>query len=383
MTPASADDLRWMARAVDLALHGDRRVRPNPLVGCVLVRGGEVVGEGHHAQVGGPHAEANALRQAGDRARGATAYVTLEPCAHQGRTPACATALIEAGVARVVIGVPDPNASAAGGAALLRAAGIDVTIGVLADACERAAEVFLCNIRERRAFVRLKLASTLDGRTAASDGTSRWITGQAARERVHRLREQADAVLIGSGTVLADDPQLDVRHVATDRQPLRVVLDRRLRTPVTACVADTSRQATRLYFTESAARAAHPDAATLSAKIKAFGDAGVRCVALDDGCAASHSELRAVLADLLDDGICSLLAEPGATLAGALIAAGLVDRLDVVLAGKLLGTGRPLLGDLGIASIGDAIGLTIDDADRLGEDLWITARPRARSAATT
>ena len=239
------DDSYWMRIAVQVGAQGGRAVRPNPRVGCVLVRDGEIVATGFHARCGGLHAEAVALARAGDRARGTTAYVTLEPCNHWGRTPPCAEALRAAGVVRVVVGVLDPHPHAKGGAATLRAAGIAVDTGVESAACARLAEVFLTNLIEKRAFLQMKLAMTLDGRTAAADGSSRWLTGPPSRARVHRWRAEADAVLIGSGTALADDPRLDVRDAPLDGpQPLRVVLDRRLRLPVDGHLADTSRQPT-------------------------------------------------------------------------------------------------------------------------------------------
>jgi len=349
-----------MARAVELACRADHRIRPNPAVGCVLVRGGEIVGEGWHESCGGPHAEAVALR--GADARGATAYVTLEPCAHHGRTPPCADALIAAGVVRVVVGVPDPNTTATGGIARLRAAGLQVDVGVLGDRCEQATEVFLTNVRAGRAHLRLKLAATLDGRTAAADGTSQWITGPDARRRVHELRGEADAVLIGSGTALADNPSLSVRAVPTDRQPVRVVLDRRLRLPSTAALADTSGQPTVVYTTAAAL-------AREATRADELRRAGVALVALEaPGFPAS------ALRDLLERGCHAVLCEAGATLAGALLRADLVDRLDVVVAPKLLGGGRALLGELGVSTIDAAIRLRFDTVEQVGEDVWMSAR---------
>jgi diaminohydroxyphosphoribosylaminopyrimidine deaminase / 5-amino-6-(5-phosphoribosylamino)uracil reductase len=228
---APVEDSRWMRRALELAERGRWTVSPNPLVGCVLVRDGEVVGEGWHFRAGGPHAEVAALEAAGELAAGATAYVTLEPCGHAGRTGPCTQALLAAGVSRVVAAIPDPHPEAGGGAAMLRADGVRVDVGVLAEEARRQNAVFLHGVAAGRPYVTLKLAVSLDGRIAAADGTSRWLTGPQARRHAHALRAEADAVAVGSGTVLADDPLLTVRLDGyAGPQPLRVVLDRRVRT---------------------------------------------------------------------------------------------------------------------------------------------------------
>ena len=234
-----APSARWMRRALDLAERGRWTVSPNPLVGCVLVRDGEVVGEGWHERAGQAHAEVRALDQAGDRARGADVYVTLEPCAHQGRTGPCSAALLRAGVARVFVALADPNPLAAGGGEALRAAGIAVEVGLGQDEARRQNEVFLHALATGRPLVVVKAAVSLDGRIAAADGTSRWLTGEAARQRVHRLRAEVDAVVVGSGTVLADDPALTCRLEGAP-QPLRVVLDGRGRTPPDASLLDAA-----------------------------------------------------------------------------------------------------------------------------------------------
>ena len=225
-----------MRRAVDLAVRGLGSVSPNPIVGCVLLdAAGHVVGEGFHAYAGGPHAEIVALAQAGDRARGGTAVVTLEPCNHLGRTGPCSTALADAGLARVVLAVPDPNPIAAGGADTLRAAGVDVVVGLRADEAEAANIAWLTAVRRHRPYLTWKYAATLDGRSAATDGTSMWITSEAARIDVHALRGTTDAIIAGVGTVLADDPRLTVRNLRDGslaiRQPLRVVVDSTGRRP--------------------------------------------------------------------------------------------------------------------------------------------------------
>lgn len=326
-----------MARAVALAARGLGGTSPNPVVGCVLLdAAGFTVGEGWHARAGGPHAEVVALGNAGDQARGATAVVTLEPCARTGRTGPCVRALLDAGIARVVVAVADPT-EAGGGAALLRAAGVSVETGVLADEAAAGNAAWLLGVREHRPYVTWKYAATLDGRTAAADGTSRWITGPAARADVHRLRSEVDAVLVGTGTALADDPQLTVRDsygAAAARQPLRVVLGER-DLPAEARLCDDSAPTLRLR----------------------------------------HREPAKALAELYDRDVRHVLVEGGATVAGAFLAAGLVDRVVGYLAPALLGAGPAALADAGIATLADAVRLQLDDVSRVGADVRLTARP--------
>jgi diaminohydroxyphosphoribosylaminopyrimidine deaminase/5-amino-6-(5-phosphoribosylamino)uracil reductase len=280
-----------------------------------------------------------ALAHAGERARGGTAVVTLEPCAHTGRTAPCADALIAAGVARVVVAVPEPTELAGGGAARLRAAGIDVELGVeQAEAEDGALAAWLTGVREQRPFVVWKVAATLDGRVAAADGTSRWITGEEARAAVHRLRATCDAVVVGSGTALTDDPQLTVRDAAgrtTGRRPLRVVVDRRGRLPQTARVLD---------------------------------DAAPTHVSR----AGSPAEL---LAELFGRDVRRVLLEGGPTLAASFLRAGLVDEVVVHLAPSLLGAGPSLVGDLGISTMADALSLRIVDLIPMGGDVQVRLRP--------
>ncbi|HEY2176700.1 MAG TPA: bifunctional diaminohydroxyphosphoribosylaminopyrimidine deaminase/5-amino-6-(5-phosphoribosylamino)uracil reductase RibD [Mycobacteriales bacterium] len=328
-----------MRRALALGRSALGRTSPNPPVGCVLLdESGRVVGEGATAPAGGPHAEIVALREAGSRARGATAVVTLEPCRHVGRTGPCTRALVEAGITRVVYAVDDPDPAAGGGAGDLRAAGVAVEAGLLADEAARGAlEAWLFAVRHGRVFVTWKYAATLDGRTAAPDGTSRWITGPMARAQVHQLRADSDAVLVGVGTVLADDPQLTVRGPDGEpvgRQPLRVVFDRSGRTPAGARVRDDA--APTLLTTEAPAR---------------------------------------VLASLYDRGARSALLEGGATLAGAFVAAGLVDRVVGYVAPKLLAGGPPVLAGAGIDTLAGALALDIDTVAQVGPDVRIIARP--------
>jgi diaminohydroxyphosphoribosylaminopyrimidine deaminase/5-amino-6-(5-phosphoribosylamino)uracil reductase len=336
----SAAERAAMSRARELADGVLGTTSPNPAVGAVvLAADGTVAGEGATAPPGGPHAEVTALGQAGERARGGTVVVTLEPCAHTGRTGPCADALLAAGVARVVVAVPEPTRLAGGGAARLRAAGIDVELGVERAAAEAGAlSGWLTGVREQRPFVVWKVAATLDGRVAAADGTSRWITGEEARAAVHRLRATCDAVVVGSGTALTDDPQLTVREIdgaAAPRQPLRVVVDRRDRLPAGSRVLD---DAAPTYVSRAGAPAD-------------------------------------LLAELFARDVRRVLLEGGPTLAAAFLRDGLVDEAVIHLAPKLLGAGPSLVGDLGIPTIAGALSLAVTDVTRLGGDVEIRLRP--------
>ena len=312
-----------LARAGAMAAPHGPLVSPNPAVGCVLLADGNVVGEGVTQPPPGPHAEVVALAAAGSAAQGATAVVTLEPCAHHGRTPPCTDALIAAGVARVVIAHPDPHAIAAGGARRLADAGIEV-VGPLPDddpfrgAVAGALEGFLCAVRRARPHVTLKLARTADGHVTNPTG-ARWVTGGAARRAVHRWRAAVDGVLVGVGTVLADDPRLDVRDVATDHQPRPVVLDATLRTPPTARVV---RPGTVLVAAPAAG-----DPSTQRHRAERLAEQGVEVRRVAAGPTGRGVDLPAALGALAELGMVSLLAEPGPTLAGALLDAELVDRL--------------------------------------------------------
>jgi diaminohydroxyphosphoribosylaminopyrimidine deaminase/5-amino-6-(5-phosphoribosylamino)uracil reductase len=340
-----------MRRAIALAARGLGTTSPNPVVGCVLLdAAGTVVGEGFHAYAGGPHAEIVALAQAGELARSGTAVVTLEPCNHTGRTGPCAQALIGAGIARVVVAADDPTPVAAGGVATLRAAGVDVQTGVRRDEAEAGNVAWLTAVRRSRPYVTWKFASTLDGRSAAADGTSMWITSEPARADVHALRSTVDAVLAGVGTVLADDPQLTVRNLRDGslaiKQPLRVVVDTHGRTPADARVRDGGAPT---WIATAAEVGAGPD---------------------------GRIDLTALMAALHARGVRAALLEGGPTLAGAFLAARLVDRVVGYVAPKLLGDGASALRGAGVHTIAGAIDLDITDITRLGSDLRLTATPR-------
>lgn len=360
MSIFSTLDHLHMARALRLAERGRFTTRPNPMVGCVIAHDDRVVGEGWHQRTGGPHAEVFALRQAGAEARGATAYVTLEPCAHHGRTPPCALALIEAGVTRVVAAMRDPFPKVDGGGfTLLRAAGIEVTEGLMAAQARELNLGFLSRVERGRPWLRVKLAASLDGRTAMADGTSKWITGDAARQDVQHWRARAGAILTGADTVLADDPQLTVRLADTDvLPPLRVVLDSRLRSLECARVREGG--APTLYLHD--ASVSPPDAA----------DAEFASVPGRDG----RLDLGAVLALLAERGINEVHTEAGATLSGALLSGGWVDELLLYQAPTLLGEhGRPLLGGLGIHAMQQQRRLRLVDQRAVGTDLRLLLRP--------
>ncbi|WP_313347817.1 bifunctional diaminohydroxyphosphoribosylaminopyrimidine deaminase/5-amino-6-(5-phosphoribosylamino)uracil reductase RibD [Stenotrophomonas sp.] len=348
-----------MARALRLAERARFTARPNPMVGCVIAHGERIVGEGWHQRTGGPHAEVFALRQAGADARGATAYVTLEPCAHHGRTPPCALALIEAGVSRVVAAMRDPFPKVDGGGfVLLREAGIEVAEGLMAAQARELNHGFLSRIERDRPWLRVKLAASLDGRTAMADGSSKWITGDAARADVQQWRARAGAILTGADTVLADDPMLTVRLADTDvLPPLRVVLDSRLRSLECARVREGG--APTLYLHDAAV--SPPDAA----------DAEFASVPAHDG----RLDLGAVLALLAERGINEVHTEAGATLSGALLAGGWVDELLLYQAPTLLGEhGRPLLAGLGIHAMDQQHRLRVVDQRQVGADLRLLLR---------
>lgn len=354
-----------MTRALALAEYGLFTTQPNPRVGCVIAHGDEVVGSGWHQRAGEPHAEVHALRVAGERARGATVYVTLEPCAHHGRTPPCADALVAAGVARVVVAAEDPFPQVAGrGIGKLRATGVTVDTGLLREEARELNVGFFSRIERDRPFVRVKLAMSLDGRTALANGESKWITGEAARADVQRWRARSSAILTGSGTVLADDPHLTVRLPAGEAfaPPLRVVLDRDLRVPAHFHVMDGSAPTLRIHDAQRMPPADVP--------------AGVRHagVALDG---EGRLDLSAVLALLARFEVNELQVEAGSGLSGALLAAGLVDELLLYVAPVLLGDhARPLLELPPLASMAGRWRLAVVEQSQVGADWRLRLRPQ-------
>ncbi len=366
MSTDDAFDHARMAEALRLAERGAWTTRPNPMVGCVIVREGTVLGRGWHQRAGGPHAEVFALGEAGESARGATAYVTLEPCAHHGRTPPCADALLAAGVSRVVAAMRDPFEQVDGaGFARLAAAGVQVEHGLMQAAARELNRGWLSRIERGRPWVRVKLATSLDGRTALASGESKWITGEAARADVHRWRARAGALLTGAGTVLADDPQLTVRlPVAAEVQPpLRVVLDPGLATVQRGRVRDDA--APTLYLHAADAKPPRDFRADHLA------------VPVRDG----RLDLDAVLALLAAREINEVQVEAGATLAGSLLSAGLVDELLLYVAPAMLGhDARPLFAGLHVEHMGERVAFRLHDLRQVGDDLRLLLRPQPAAA---
>jgi diaminohydroxyphosphoribosylaminopyrimidine deaminase / 5-amino-6-(5-phosphoribosylamino)uracil reductase len=350
-------DARYMALALQLGRRGMGRVWPNPAVGCVIVNHGRIVGRGWTQDGGRPHAETVALAQAGPDARGATVYVTLEPCAHHGKTPPCAEALIAAGVARVVVALGDPDGRVAGrGIAMLEQAGIAVDTGLLADQARADHAGFLSRITAARPFVTLKLAGTLDGRIATASGESQWITGPEARRAVHMMRARHDAVLVGAGTLRADDPALSVRGLGITRQPVRIVVSRAVKLPLTSHLAQTARQSP--VWICHGAEADVADWLALGA------------VSLPCAVRAGQVEPEAMMQALASAGITRVFCEGGGMLAASLLGAGLVDDLVVMTAGCAIGAeGTPALAAMGIGRLADAPRFALHDLARLGDDV--------------
>lgn len=341
-------DEQYMQRALDLATVAEGRTRPNPAVGAVLVRDGQVIGEGFHPSAGQPHAEIFALRQAGPAAVGGTLYVTLEPCSHQGRTGPCADAVIAAGIRRVVVGTIDPNPLVRGlGIERLRAAGIEVEVGVLEAAARRLIAPFAKHVTSGLPWVVLKAGVTLDGQTATESGESRWITNPASRHLVHQWRDKVDGVLVGVGTVLQDDPLLTTRLPQGGRNPLRVVVDSRLRVPEGAAILRTGPGLDTLIVTRPGADPAKQE------RLRALG-IDVLEVAEDQG----RVDLEQMLRALGRRGLQSLLLEGGATLNHAMLHAGLIDRVMLFVAPLLIGgTGRGIFSGAGVLRLTDAFRL--------------------------
>ncbi|AMC99822.1 bifunctional diaminohydroxyphosphoribosylaminopyrimidine deaminase/5-amino-6-(5-phosphoribosylamino)uracil reductase RibD [Halomonas chromatireducens] len=365
----------WMARALQLARRGLYTTDPNPRVGCVLVKGNRLVGEGWHERAGEPHAEVHALRMAGEAARRATAYVTLEPCSHHGRTGPCAVALIDAGVKRVVVAMGDPNPEVAGrGITMLREAGIEVDVGLLEEEARAINPGFLSRMSRHRPYVRLKMAMSLDGRTAMESGESQWITGPHARSEVQRLRARSSAVLTGVDSVIFDNSRLTVRasqlgledaDAIARRQPLRVVVDTHLRLPqAAACLRESGRTLVATVMGYDVDRRARLESAGAEILVLPAGEGG-------------RVDLAALLGYLAEQELVNeVLLETGATLAGAMLDANLVDEMQLFVAPTLLGgEARPLFALPGLTRMAQQRPLDIIDIRAVGRDWRITARP--------
>ena len=361
------NDQYYMQLALDLAASAKGKTNPNPLVGAVIVKDGSIVGTGLHRKAGEPHAEVHAFRMAGEHAKDATLYVTLEPCSHFGKTPPCANLVKESGVKRVIVAMQDPNPSVAGrGIQLLRDAGIDVEVGILEAQARRLNERFIHNMLTSRPFVISKFAMTLDGKIATYSGHSRWITGEEARRNVHELRDEVDAILVGVGTVLKDNPALTTRlQERTGKNPIRIVLDRELRTPLDAQIVQTDEAKTIIVTAEGQQQRA-----------SAFENLGVELLYVP---VMDHKlDLHVMLDELYKRGITDLLVEGGGEVNASFLRHGLIQKFLVYVAPKMLG-GRnsitPFKGD-DVETIDAALLLQFAEVDKIGEDLRITAYPK-------
>ena len=355
------EDEHWMRRALRLAEKGRGRASPNPMVGAVLVNNSKVIGEGYHAKAGEAHAEIVALQRAREEARGATLYLNLEPCTHYGKTPPCAPQVIKAGVKHVVIGMEDPNPLVKGkGIDILRGAGLDVDVGILEKECQRLNEAFCKYILRKEPFVILKVAATLDGKIATRNGDSKWISGEASRHLVHRLRDQVDGVLVGIGTVLKDNPLLTTR-IRRGRDPYRIVLDSRLRIPEEANVIGTSPSKAIIAATELASRE----------KIEKLEERGVRILILDSR--EGRVDLKACLSKLGEIGMTSLMVEGGSRVNGSFLDQGLIDKFILFLSPRLIGDQQApgIFGGGGVSRLQEAVVLKEIKTKKSGEDILL------------
>ncbi len=355
------EDEHWMRRVLRLAEGGRGRTSPNPLVGAVLVKRGKVVGEGYHARIGEAHAEMIALHQAGEKARGAALYINLEPCTHYGRTPPCVPQVIKAGLKRAVIGMEDPNPLVNGkGIEALRKSGLDVKVGVLEKECRKINEAFCKYILKKEPFIVLKVAATLDGKIATRDGDSKWISGEASRRYVHKLRGQVDGVLVGIGTVLKDDPMLTAR-MKEGREPYRIVLDSRLKIPEEAKVFEHSPSEVILATTGSAPQD----------KIEKLEKRGARVLIVDSR--EGRVNLRSCLSKLGEMGVMNLLVEGGSQVNGSFLDEGLIDKFLLFLSPKWMGDPQAvgIFGGRGVSSLKETVAVKEIKTRRIGEDIFV------------
>ena len=357
-------DLSWMRRALDLAARAKGRTSPNPMVGALVVKGGDLLGEGLHAYAGSDHAEVVALDEAGPAAQGATLYVSLEPCCHHGRTPPCVERIVQAGIRRVVAACEDPNPAVCGkGLAALRAAGIPVEVGCLAEEAARLNEAFFKHVRTGRPLITLKVAASLDGKIATRTGDSRWITGESARRHVHQLRNEVDAVLVGIGTILRDDPLLTTRlGIADQRDPIRVIVDNLARLPLRAKVVNRASTApTILAVSQTAPRG----------KIEALEREGIQVLVVENS--PRRVSLERLVEVLGKRGILSVMIEGGAEINASALREGIVDKVCIFLAPMLIGgkTAPTAVGGEGIEEIGQALRLRESRVERYDDDILV------------
>ena len=362
-------DYDFMKLALDLALTAKGKTNPNPLVGAVIVKDGMVVGSGLHRKAGEPHAEVHAFQMAGEHAKGATLYVTLEPCSHFGKTPPCAKLVQESGVSRVVIAMRDPNPLVAGrGIKMIEEAGIQVEVGLLEDEAKKINERFIHNMIYGTPFIISKIAMTLDGKIAAHNGHSKWVTGEASRKRVHYLRNEVDGILVGIGTVLADDPMLTTRLPEGGKNPVRIIFDSHLRTPLHAKITDCSEAETWIFSGEDVDQE----------KVEKLREKGVHVyfVPKDE----KGLDLHFIMKDLFSKGITDVLVEGGSELNVSFLRAGLINKFQVYIAPKLLGGRQSLTPYTGedVDSMDEAIVVDFESIEQVGEDLFITAYPTTK-----
>ncbi|WP_394239483.1 bifunctional diaminohydroxyphosphoribosylaminopyrimidine deaminase/5-amino-6-(5-phosphoribosylamino)uracil reductase RibD [Niallia oryzisoli] len=360
------NDHYFMKLALDLASTAKGKTNPNPLVGAIIVKDGMIVGSGLHRKAGEPHAEVHAFHMAGDHAKGATLYVTLEPCSHFGKTPPCANLVKESGVSRVVIAMKDPNPLVAGrGIKIIEDAGIEVEVGVLEQEARRLNERFIHNMLTQMPFVISKVAMTLDGKIAAYNGHSKWVSGEASRQKVHYLRNEVDAILVGIGTVLADDPMLTTRIPEGGKNPIRIIIDSELRTPLDAKITDCTEAETWIFTQEGVDEE----------KEAAFLAKGVQVYSAPKG---EGLDLTFILKQLFELGITDVLVEGGGEVNSAFLREGLINKFQVYIAPKVLGGRHSLTPFTGkdVETMDDAVGLEFDSVEHIGDDLLITAYPK-------
>jgi diaminohydroxyphosphoribosylaminopyrimidine deaminase / 5-amino-6-(5-phosphoribosylamino)uracil reductase len=362
-------DHYFMKMALDLAATAKGKTNPNPVVGAILVKDGLIVGSGLHRKAGEPHAEVHAFRMAGEHAKGATLYVTLEPCSHYGKTPPCANLVKESGVSRVVVATQDPNPQVAGrGIGIIREAGIEVEVGILEKEAQHLNERFIHNMLTRTPFVISKVAMTLDGKIATHNGHSKWITGDEARYNVHRLRNEVDAILVGIGTVKADDPMLTTRLETGGKNPIRIILDSTLRIDVNAKIVDCSEAKTWIVTAEG-----NDD---IAEKVKVLEHRGVEFIYVP--VTQSGLDLSALMVQLYERGVTDLLVEGGSEVNGSFLRAGLINKFFIYMAPKVLG-GRdsltPFTGE-DVDSMDQALDVAIHSIEHFGNDILITAYPK-------
>ncbi|MDO9528834.1 MAG: bifunctional diaminohydroxyphosphoribosylaminopyrimidine deaminase/5-amino-6-(5-phosphoribosylamino)uracil reductase RibD [Syntrophales bacterium] len=354
----------YMKRALKLARKGEGRVSPNPMVGAVIVKDGRIIGEGYHKKFGGNHAEINAINSASEAIEGTILYVTMEPCSHYGKTPPCTDRIVEVRPQRVVIGTTDPNPMVSGrGIDILKQHGIETDVGILEEECRELNEIFLKFIRTKTPFITLKFAQTIDGRIATSTGHSRWISSEPSLKFAHKLRSLHDGIMVGAGTILTDDPELTVRH-ARGKNPLRIVVDSTLRIQANARVLKNQESAKTIIATTQHCN---------KENLRHLTDSGIETLIINSK-NQKHVDLKKLLAELGKKEISSVLVEGGSEIITSFLKEKIADRIIIITAPKIIGTGIPSVGDLGITKIDDSIKLSVRKVSRKGDDIIVDSR---------